>query len=47
VHSQAKELDEQGQISEEFKNLIQRMLTPFPKDRITIDEIEQHDWLKA
>ncbi|CAG2117486.1 unnamed protein product [Medioppia subpectinata] len=31
-------------ISEDLRNLLKRMLSPFPKFRITLDEIESHEW---
>jgi serine/threonine protein kinase len=34
-----------GSISEEFKDLFERMICPKPKDRISIEEIKKHPWL--
>ena len=46
IHSKANLLDFEGLISDEFKSLIEGMLTPFPKSRLTIDEILEHVWVQ-
>lgn len=38
---------EQIKFSQEFKNLLQRMIAHDPKDRITISEILKHPWVKG
>lgn len=47
IHPKARELDGSGKLSEEFKNLVERILTPFVKDRPTIEEIEAHPWMTS
>jgi serine/threonine protein kinase len=37
--------DRNGQYSAAFKNLIERMLDPNPRRRITLSEIEAHPWM--
>lgn len=46
IHPKAKDLDAQGLLSKEFKSLIEEILTPFPKSRPTIDELENHPWMQ-
>lgn len=47
IHPKARELDSSGKLSEEFKNLVERILTPFVKDRLTIEDIETHAWMTS
>lgn len=46
VHPKAKELESQGLLTKEFKSLIENILTPFHKERLTISDIEAHPWMQ-
>jgi len=46
IHPKAKELDQEGKLSNEFKDLIEGILTPFQESRFSIQEIEEHLWMK-
>ena len=45
IHPKTKELDKKEGLSDSFKSLIQGILTPFPVDRLSIEEIEEHPWM--
>lgn len=45
-HSMAKKKISKGLISDDFIDLITRMLMPNPKDRIDISEIKEHAWFQ-
>ena len=45
AHPKAKELNSQGKLSEDFKDLIQNLLTPYTKLRLTLPEVLSHAWL--
>lgn len=47
VHSKAKELCLSGEIDDDFKDLIEGLLTPFPDQRLSLEEIESHPWFKS
>jgi len=44
LHEDAR--DKTEPLSEEFKDLITRMMQPNPKKRITIAEIWEHKWMQ-
>ena len=44
IHRKTRELDSQNLLSNEFKDLIEQLLTPFPNKRPTIDEVMTHPW---
>ncbi|KAL9642757.1 hypothetical protein ABK040_009834 [Willaertia magna] len=39
-------LEEEEELSDECKDIIQRLLDPNPETRITIEQIKEHDWFK-
>lgn len=45
-HPKSKILLEKGEISDEFKSLIEGMLDPNPADRLRINSITQHSWMQ-
>mmetsp|Transcript_16383 Transcript_16383/g.18222 ORF Transcript_16383/g.18222 Transcript_16383/m.18222 type:complete len:80 (+) Transcript_16383:690-929(+) len=45
-HSKAKKKINKGLISDQFVDLITRMLMPNREDRISIDEIKEHEWYR-
>lgn len=45
IHPKAKDLESQGLLSDEFKDLIEQVLNPSPKLRLTLEEILAHPWM--
>ena len=45
IRVQDVEFPDEPEISPELKELIRRMLIKHPKDRITLPEIKNHDWV--
>lgn len=45
-HSRAKKKISKGKISDQFIDLVTRMLIPSQEDRISIEEIKEHNWFQ-
>jgi len=45
-HPKAKILMQNGDLSAEFRSLIQSMLDPVPADRIRISSVVNHSWIQ-